>query len=145
MLIEANTHSPFSVCSNATRLLACRLLFIVVLIRTDAHRAQAYRQHWVTNVTEELVQLQAIGVSGVSLDVEHFHGHVASQTKRLFGELVCDLHTRLAQRGLILHSICTKIWGDTTHFDLLKLSQCAEYLLPMAYGAHTAFTLLDLN
>ena len=102
------------------------------------HRVQAYLKHWVTNTTQELVQLQAIGVSGVSLDVEHFHGHETSQTKELFGKLVCDLHESLAQRGLSLHSVCTKIWGDTTHFDLVKLSQCAEYLLPMAYGVHEA-------
>eukprot|EP01043_Picozoa_sp_COSAG02_P039230 COSAG02_NODE_3083_length_7406_cov_3.325578_2_plen_142_part_00 len=95
--------------------------------------AQAYTQRWVANTTGELVRLSEVGVSGLSLDVEHFHSNNISQAKRAFSKLVCDLQSSLAQHDLSLHSVCTKIWGDTTHVDLVELSHCSEYLLPMAY------------
>ena len=102
-------------------------------LNTSRLAQPGYSQAWTTNMTQELLQLREVGVSGLSLDVEHFRGSNPVQTKRLFTKLVCDLHSALAQQGQSLHSICTKIWGDTTHFDLPALSQCTEYILPMAY------------
>jgi hypothetical protein len=93
---------------------------------------QAYTQQWLANTTRELVHLSEVGVSGVSLDVEHFHSKNISQARQAFSKLVCNLQSSLAQHHLSLHSVCTKIWGDTT-LDLVGLSHCAEYLLPMAY------------